>query len=169
MGIQPLCKMSGSKNSSEGQEDDASSGRKWWEQKGKPDDDETSVRDGLQKPARIRLLHSKDEEELPLTVYTTSDSNSSKPLFRMDKTLSKGSVALALIFHLFLTFGPASGELSQATKDMVEMWAPKLWIHHEEKFRPSNVEYFLENTRVEDQSNAVVQGGNSTDNFLGIQ
>ena len=43
---------------------------------------------------------------------------------------------------------------------MVQFWAPKLWIHHEEKFRPSNVEYFLENTRVEDQ------GPDSIENIL---
>ena len=110
-------------------------------------------------------MNSQHKEGLPLTIYTTSDSDSSKPHFQRDKIFSTSAVTLASIFHLLLTFGPASGELSQATKDMVEMWAPKLWIHHEEKFRPSNVEYFLENTRVEDQSNAVVQGGNSTDIF----
>ena len=31
---------------------------------------------------------------------------------------------------------------------MIERWAPKMWVHHEEVFRPSNVEYFLQNTRV---------------------
>ena len=44
--------------------------------------------------------------------------------------------------------GYVSAEISDATKSMIEDWAPKMWVHHEEAFRPSNVEYFLKNTRV---------------------
>ena len=44
--------------------------------------------------------------------------------------------------------GSVSAEVSDATKSMIETWAPKMWVHHEEVFRPSNVEYFLRNTQV---------------------
>ena len=44
--------------------------------------------------------------------------------------------------------GHVSAQVSDATRSMIERWAPKMWVHHEEVFRPSNVEYFLQNTRV---------------------
>ena len=46
------------------------------------------------------------------------------------------------------SLGNVSAQVSDATRSMIERWAPKMWVHHEEVFRPSNVEYFLQNTRV---------------------
>ena len=64
------------------------------------------------------------------------------------------SIFLLIVFSSLATI---SGELSEETKKTINKWAPKLWVHHEEFFKPSNVEYFLHNTRVQDQNNAVLQ------------
>ena len=65
---------------------------------------------------------------------------------------SLGMVIHSKISYIWLTdifcLGHVSAQVSDATRSMIERWAPKMWVHHEEVFRPSNVEYFLQNTRV---------------------
>ena len=74
------------------------------------------------------------------------------------------SVFLLVVFSLLAT--TASGEISEETKKIVNKWAPKLWVHHEEFFKPSNVEYFLHNTRVQDQNDDVLQENPTADTIL---
>lgn len=64
------------------------------------------------------------------------------------------SIFLLIVLSIL---GTISGEISEETKNLINKWAPKLWVHHEEFFKPSNVEYFLLNTWVQDQNDAVLQ------------
>ena len=79
-----------------------------------------------------------------------------------------------IVVLIFSSLATISGEISEDAKKTIEKWAPKLWVHHEEFFKPSNVEYFLQNTQVQDQNDAVLQenptvstilNGESTTNY----
>ena len=171
--ILPQCKIPSGNGTSEGQEHDSSDfRRRSWKVKTKSSDPRTIVSNELQKPARTGLSfwqqqkcshhctsNNKTRDDCSLELECKPQSN--KVSTNIDRKLATPppspwppwalAAALHSLLFLLLSAGVASGELSQATKEMVQRWAPKLWIHHEEKFRPSNVEYFLKNTRVEDQ------------------
>lgn len=177
IGLLPQCKIGKRKRStlSAGEANNTSSRRRSGELKTKPSDPGTNVSNGVQEPERTRFFFCQKHKLYHRSPNKTTDDSSSeckpqggllqskKRLNNIHRKLARPPFpwALTAAFHsllfLFLTAGTASGELSQATKDMVQFWAPKLWIHHEEKFRPSNVDYFLENTQVEDAGGAVVQ------------
>ena len=155
--VLPQCKVPTSTISAE--EDSNSPGRgRSLERKRRASDPETNVSDKLlELSTRIPKGIANDD-------ISHKCNRPRAQLLQSNQRWSK--IAFHSILHiLLLSAGLASGELSRATKDMVRRWAPKLWIHHEEKFRPSNVEYFLENTRVVDQSGAVIQGSNSIGRF----
>ena len=40
----------------------------------------------------------------------------------------------------------AEGAVSQAAQDLIHEWGPLMWLHKEEAFFPSTVDYFLQNT-----------------------
>ena len=70
---------------------------------------------------------------------------------------SARNVNSIFLLIVFSSLPAISGEVSEETKEIINKWAPKLWVHHEEFFKPSNVEYFLLNTQVQDQNDAVLQ------------
>jgi hypothetical protein len=47
---------------------------------------------------------------------------------------------------LFLTFliHLALSDISQEAKDLATQWGPLVWLHPEDPFFPSNVDFFLE-------------------------
>ena len=40
------------------------------------------------------------------------------------------------------------GQISQKTKDMVLKWAPHVWIHSQEQFFPSSIDFYLDQMEV---------------------
>ena len=43
---------------------------------------------------------------------------------------------------------PSSAEVSEEVARMALDWAPLVWIHSEEDFYPSTVDFFMDNTEV---------------------
>ncbi len=54
------------------------------------------------------------------------------------------------VILLLAVAGPllANGELSNKTKEMAMEWAPVIWLHSEEAFYPSTIEFQFENQQV---------------------
>ena len=48
------------------------------------------------------------------------------------------------------------GEVSEAAKELALKWAPLVWLHPEDVFYPSNVDFYLENMEVNELQITVV-------------
>ena len=55
--------------------------------------------------------------------------------------------SMLLLFLTLLSMG-CSGEISEETKKLVSDWAPIVWIHPEDPFLPSNVDFYLDSMEV---------------------
>ena len=50
----------------------------------------------------------------------------------------------------------ASSEVSEDVVQMALDWAPLVWMHGEDPFYPSTVDFFLDNTEVRDDNETLV-------------
>ena len=60
----------------------------------------------------------------------------------------KSSFADLAVIVLCCAAAPSSAEVSGEVVEMALDWAPLVWIHSEEAFYPSTVDFFMENTEV---------------------
>ena len=51
------------------------------------------------------------------------------------------------VLVLMLAFS-CNADISEETKKLVSDWAPMIWIHPEDPFYPSNIDYYLANNEV---------------------
>ena len=59
------------------------------------------------------------------------------------------STMFQLKLFIYLTiFGKLSADFSDETKKLVLDWAPLVWIHPEDPFLPSNVDFYLKYNEV---------------------
>merc|ERR1719481_796285 len=58
----------------------------------------------------------------------------------------------ALLLMFFLT---SISSYSHETKVLVTQWAPRVWLHTDEVFNPSSVDFHLSNVEVRDKSESV--------------
>ncbi len=62
-----------------------------------------------------------------------------------------------LLLQLLLFCSPSSGEISQGAIDLSREWAPLIWLHPEEVFFPSTVDFYIREMQVRDSGEQVVQ------------
>ncbi len=56
---------------------------------------------------------------------------------------------LGLLVAILISFLLAcNGEISDDVKEMASKWAPLVWIHPEDPFYPSNIDFYLESMEV---------------------
>ena len=56
---------------------------------------------------------------------------------------------LSSVLLIFLAFsGTSNADFSDGTKKLISDWAPLIWIHSEDPFLPSNVDFYLNNMEV---------------------
>jgi len=60
---------------------------------------------------------------------------------------------------LCLLVGLLHGKLTEETLSLVTSWAPLVWIHGEDPFYPSTVNFHLNNVQVRSSDESVVQEG----------
>jgi len=60
---------------------------------------------------------------------------------------------MTTLYFLFLL--PCINAYSDETKVLVTQWAPRVWLHNEEVFNPSSVDFHLSNVEVRDKSESV--------------
>ena len=56
------------------------------------------------------------------------------------------SLAILSIFSLFFSF--ISCEVSDEAKNLARMWSPLVWIHSQDEFYPSDVDFYMANMEV---------------------
>jgi len=56
--------------------------------------------------------------------------------------------------------------ISPETKQLVEDWAPLVWLHSEEPFYPSTAEFHLENVQVNNENDELVQSNPTLDGIV---
>ena len=52
------------------------------------------------------------------------------------------------LFVLLVFAGTSNADFSYETRKLISDWAPLIWIHSEDPFLPSNVDFYLENMEV---------------------
>jgi len=68
------------------------------------------------------------------------------------------STMFQLKLFIYLTiFGKLSADFSDETKKLVLDWAPLVWIHPEDPFLPSNVDFYLEYNEIRDGDENLMQ------------
>ena len=96
----------------------------------------------------IDLWRSKYE----ISNYSTKRlSISSETCLRLGITLKYRHRFILLKMILFLVVLLAmscNGDISEETKKLVSDWAPLVWIHPEDPFLPSNVDFYLDSMEV---------------------
>jgi hypothetical protein len=64
---------------------------------------------------------------------------------------------LALFAALAFAVVPlAAGELSESTKQLAAEWAPLIWLHSEDPYYPSSIDYHMDNMELRDENEMVV-------------
>ena len=53
-----------------------------------------------------------------------------------------------LLFTLLAFSGTSNADFSDETKKLISDWAPLIWIHSEDPFLPSNIDFYLDNMEV---------------------
>ena len=53
-----------------------------------------------------------------------------------------------LLFTLSVFSGTSNADFSDETKKLISDWAPLIWIHSEDPFLPSNIDFYLDNMEV---------------------
>ena len=53
-----------------------------------------------------------------------------------------------VLFLVVLLAMSCNGDISEETKKLVSDWAPLVWIHPEDPFLPSNVDFYLDSMEV---------------------
>ena len=53
-----------------------------------------------------------------------------------------------ILFLVGLLAMSCNGDISEETKKLVSDWAPLVWIHPEDPFLPSNVDFYLDSMEV---------------------
>ena len=61
-----------------------------------------------------------------------------------------------MLFCIF--FATSNGELSEETKQLVSEWTPLYWLHPEEIYFPSNMDYYLKHMELRDKEENVIMG-----------
>lgn len=62
--------------------------------------------------------------------------------------MQKFSIFWAAATVLLLPCFQVLGKVSKDTEDMARKWAPLVWLHPDEKFFPSNIDFYLEHMEV---------------------
>ena len=57
-------------------------------------------------------------------------------------------MGLSIFFILLAIVGRTKADISDETKQLVSDWAPLIWIHSEDPFLPSNVDFYLDHMEV---------------------
>ena len=74
----------------------------------------------------------------------------------MTATLNMKVVPSLATLLLVASTSVASSDLSEDVVQMALEWAPLLWMHGEDPFYPSTVDFFLDNTEVRDANETLV-------------
>ena len=53
-----------------------------------------------------------------------------------------------LLFTLLVFSETSNADFSDETKKLISDWAPLIWIHSEDPFLPSNIDFYLDNMEV---------------------
>ena len=64
------------------------------------------------------------------------------------------------VLATLLLLGPVASELSEEVAQMALEWAPLVWMHGEDPFYPSSVQFHLDNMEVRD-ANETLAGNQS--------
>ena len=64
---------------------------------------------------------------------------------------------MKLIMATLLLLGLAASEVSEEVAQMALEWAPLVWMHGEDPFYPSSVEFHLDNMEVRDANETLVR------------
>jgi len=59
------------------------------------------------------------------------------------------------ILSLFFSLHPSTASLSPRSKELATKWAPRVWLHQDEKFFPSTVDFHLKNVETRDNDENV--------------
>lgn len=71
----------------------------------------------------------------------------------------------ASMLHLLLLAGPVIS-LTPANRKLVETWAPAVWLHSQDPFYPSSIDFHLENVQMRSEDEHVVQEFPRPDNIF---
>ena len=74
----------------------------------------------------------------------------------MTATLKMKVVPSLATLILVATTSVAASDVSEDVVQMALEWAPLLWMHGEDPFYPSTVDFFLDNTEVRDANETLV-------------
>ena len=74
----------------------------------------------------------------------------------MTATLKMKVVPSLATLLLVASTSVASSDVSEEVVQMALEWAPLLWMHGEDPFYPSTVDFFLDNTEVRDANETLV-------------
>ena len=64
---------------------------------------------------------------------------------------------MKLIMATLLLLGLAASEVSEEVAQMALEWAPLVWMHGEDPFYPSSVQFHLDNMEVRDANETLVR------------